>query len=163
MSKPIKPVFERIEQTDDFNCWLACIATIVGKSLAEVREVAEQRCGLPKRGPYWFSDEDRIAALFKAFGYAASTYKPVHSKTHLPTVCLLMVDYDPVAELGRHIVFVRDPSSKPAEYIIDPAYWISESEHVRVDWDDLTPEWYISVHPTLGGPAASQVAGPTTS
>lgn len=156
--QPIEPAFKRVQQTGDFNCWLACIATIVGKSLEEVHAVAVKDFGLPAHGPYWYSDT-LIAKLFAHFGFVSSIYKEVSSLTHLPGVCILLVDYDTATEIGRHVVFVRDKRQKAAvEYVIDPAYWIEQSLHVRTDVKNLKPAWYISVHPMNTPVASGQAA-----
>ncbi|RZI43661.1 hypothetical protein EGT07_07780 [Herbaspirillum sp. HC18] len=155
---PIEPAFKRVQQSDDFNCWLACIATIVGKPLEEVRAVAVKEFGLPAHGPYWPSDT-LIAKLFAYWNFVSSVYKEVSSLTHLPGVCILLVEYDPETEIGRHVVFVRDKRQKPViEYVIDPAYWIEESQYVRTDIKNLKPAWYISIHPMNAPVAGGQAA-----
>lgn len=143
----IQPAFKRVQQSNDFDCAFACIATIAGKSLEEVREAAITDFGHPKHGPFWITEE-LICKLYARFGFVASIYKECTSMTHLPGVCTLLVEYDPVTEVGRHVVYVCDKRQKPTvEYVIDPAYWIDESLHVRTDVKSLKPAWYISVHP----------------
>lgn len=146
-TQAIQPAFKRVQQSGDFDCAFACIAIIAGKSLEEVREAAITHFGHPKHGPFWIGEE-LICKLCAHFGFVASIYKEVTSHTHLPGVCMLLIEYDPATEVGRHVVYVNDKRQKPAvEYVIDPAYWIDQSLHVRTDLKSLKPAWYISVHP----------------
>ena len=60
---PAQPPFKRVAQTNDFDCWLAAVATIVARPLADVRQVAVEKFKLPKNGPYPFMDDTMIAKL----------------------------------------------------------------------------------------------------
>jgi hypothetical protein len=143
----IEPAFKRVQQDNDFDCAFACIATITGKSLEEVRQIAIKEFEHPKHGPYWIT-EDLICKIFANLKFVCTVYKEVTSLTHLPDVCVLMIDYVPETEIGRHVVYVRDKRQKPAaEYVIDVAYWIDPSQHVRTDVKALKPAWYLQVHP----------------
>lgn len=143
----IDPAFKRVQQSGDFDDAFACIATIAGKSLDDVRQVAISQFGHPKHGPYWVT-EDAICKLFAHFGFVSTVYKEITSALHPVDVCIMLVDYDPATEIGRHVVFVRDKRHKPAlEYVIDPAYWVDPSQHVRTDFKALKPAWYMGVHP----------------
>lgn len=154
----IEPPFIRRQQANDFDCWTACIATVAGKSLEEVRAVAVENFGLPAHGPYWYS-ENLIAKIFAHFGFVSSIYKEVTSHTHLPDCCLLLIDYDTETEVGRHVVFFRDKRQKPAiEAVIDVAYWIDDALHIRTDLKTLKPSFYISVHPMAGPTAPASAA-----
>lgn len=58
-----QPSLKRVAQTNDFDCWLAAVATIVARPLADVRQVAVEKFKLPKNGPYPFMDDILIAKL----------------------------------------------------------------------------------------------------
>ncbi len=148
-AQSIQPVFKRVEQQNDHDCAFACIATIAGTSLTEVVQVAIDKFGHPAHGPYWVS-EDLIAKIFAHYGFVSTVYKEVtKGMVDLPDVAIVMVDYDAEAEVGRHVVFIRDSSNQKQikEYMIDPAYWIESSLHVRNDFKALQPAWLIGVHP----------------
>ncbi|MEF8749078.1 MAG: hypothetical protein V5B31_14885 [Candidatus Accumulibacter propinquus] len=145
-----QPAFKRVAQTNDFDCWLACIAMIVNRPLAEVRQVAADRFKFPKNGPYTFMDEGLIAKLLANWSFTATVYKESAGIAALPDVCIGMVDYNPETEIGRHVVFVRQrgAAGKPnVEYIIDPAPWVGESQQVRTDIKGFPISWYIGVTP----------------
>lgn len=144
-----KPVFARVQQSSDHDCAYACIATLTGKSLEEIYQVAIDKFGQPEHGPFWISEE-LIAKLCASFGLVASVYKPVENGTgNLSDVAIVMADYSEVTELGRHLVFVRDRTDpkRPIEYLIDPAYWVAESLRIRNDFKNIAISWAISVHP----------------
>ena len=69
-----QPAFARVPQNGDFDCAFACIASITGKPLAEVRELAVNRFKHPAHGPYWIT-EDLIAGLLAHYGWVATVYK----------------------------------------------------------------------------------------
>lgn len=145
-----QPAFKRVAQTNDFDCWLACIAMIVNRPLDEVRKVAVDRFKLPKNGPYSFMDDGLIAKLFAHWSFTATVWKESTGIASLPDVCIGLVAYDPETEIGRHVLFVRqkDATGKIAqEYIIDPAYWIDPSQHVRTDIKGFPISWHIGITP----------------
>ena len=146
-----QPAFKRVAQTSDFDCWLACVATIVNRPLAEVRQVAVDRFKLPKHGPYLFMDEILIAKLLANWSFTATAYKESTGIASLPDLAIGLAAYDSVTEIGRHVIFVRQrgAASKPnVEYIIDPAHWIDPSQHVRTDIKGFPISWHIGIMPT---------------
>ena len=150
-AQSIQPVFKRVQQVGSHDCAFACIATICGKTLDEVTQVAISQFSHPKHGPYWITD-DLIAKIFAYYGFVATVYKEVAKGiVDLPDVAVCMVDYNAATECGRHVVFVRDQSNQKAikQYMIDPApeTWIDPSLHVRNDFATLQPAWFIGVHP----------------
>lgn len=148
-AQSIQPAFKRVQQITEHDCAFACIAMITNQSLAEVIQVAVDKFGHPAHGPYWITEE-LVAKIFAHYGFVSTVYKEVTKGiVDLPDVAIVMVDYDPETELGRHALFVRDQSNQKQikEYLIDPAYWIEPSLHVRNDFKTLQPAWYIRVHP----------------
>jgi hypothetical protein len=143
----IQPAFKRVQQSDDFDCWAACIATIAGKSLDDIRKVAVEKFKLPAHGPYWVTQE-LIAKLCTHYGLVATIYKEVDKLADIADVSICLVDYDADTEIGRHVVFVRDKRNpkQTIEYMIDPAYWIEAPQHVRNDFKTVAPAWFIGVH-----------------
>ncbi|MBK8894846.1 MAG: hypothetical protein IPN64_12575 [Propionivibrio sp.] len=130
ITQNFKPAFTRIPQKESFDCWLACIATIAGKTLDEVRAVAVDRFRHPAQGPYTFMDDSLIAKLLAHWSFTATVWKESTGIASLPDVCIGLVAFDPETEIGRHVIFVRQPGlagKASLEYIIDPAYWIDPS------------------------------------
>ncbi len=144
------PAFKRVAQSNDFDCAFACIATIAGKTLEEVRATAVKQFHLREHGPYWVT-EALITSLAAHYGWTATVWKEVLTPIlGLPDLAILMVDYDEETELGRHVVFhrIRQASPKPAiEYVIDPAYWVAPDKQITADLKALAPSWYIGLHP----------------
>lgn len=144
-----QPAFKRVEQSNDLDCAFACIAMIANKSIAEVKQAAITQFKFPKHGPFWI-DQDLICKLFAHFGYVATIYKEARTIGELPDVAVLMVDYNPDTEIGRHVLFVRHlgSSGRPTvEYILDPAYWIDAAKQTRTDVKGLPASYYIGVNP----------------
>lgn len=146
----LQPTFKRVAQTNDFDCWLACVATIVNRPLDEVRKVAVEKFKLPKNGPYQFMDDSLIAKLLAHWSFTATIWKETTGIASLPDVAIGLVNYDPETEIGRHVVFVRqrNESGKGVqETILDPAYWIEPSQHVRTDIKGFPISWHIGITP----------------
>lgn len=147
-----QPGFKRVQQSNDFDCAFACIATITGMTLDEVRKVAIDKFRHPKHGPFWITGE-LINSLLAHYGWVATVYKEASGIASLPDLAIGMVEYNPETEIGRHVVFHRIPatSGKPAvEYIIDPAAYVTEpSQQVRTDIKGFPISWYIGVHKML--------------
>ena len=113
--------FKRVAQEDRFDDALASVAILTGKSLADVRKLAEQ-LGLPKTGPYWV-DNDMVAKLLMNLGsLVASNYKEFASIDALPDVAILLVDYDETTEVGRHVVWhhIRGTKTQQAFHYVVP-------------------------------------------
>lgn len=149
-----QPAFKRVAQTGDFDCAFACIAMIVNRPLAEVRQVAVDRFKLPKHGPHVFMDEALIAKLLGHWSFGATVWQQTAGIASLPDVAIGLVEFNTQTEIGRHVLFVRQPgeAGKPnVEYIIDPAYWIPPEQHVRTDIKGFPVSWHIGVTPMSKG------------
>jgi hypothetical protein len=142
-----QPAFQRVQQGGDFDCAFACIAMIAGKTFDEVRDVAIKKFKHPAKGPYWIT-ETLIASLLAHYGYVATVYKEFESFSGLPDVALLLVEYDADLEIGRHVLYHRANASHDEklklQYVIDPAYWISQKDHVRTSMPPAV--CFIGVH-----------------
>ncbi|WP_233238834.1 hypothetical protein [Bordetella sp. LUAb4] len=145
-----QPAFTRVAQNTDFDCAFACIATIAGKTLTDVRQVAINQFKHPARGPYWIT-ETLITGLLAHYGWVGTVYKEVAKVSDISDLAIVMVDYDPNNEIGRHVVFHRATASHAPKtniaYAIDPAHWVEVSAQVRTDLNSLAPAWFIGVHP----------------
>lgn len=158
-----QPAFARVAQNGDFDCSFACIASITGKPLAEVRELAVNRFKHPAHGPYWIT-EDLIAGLLAHYGWVTTVYKEVSKLADVPDLAILMVDYDPDKEIGRHVLFHRASASHTPKttiaYVIDPAYWIETPEHVELTLSRLVRPGISACIPwPRKAPSASRAMG----
>ncbi|MBI4996793.1 MAG: hypothetical protein HZC22_07820 [Rhodocyclales bacterium] len=145
------PSFPRVAMTSDHDDVFACVASLMGKTIEEVKERAVQKCKIPMHGPYWL-DEKGIQRIFAAFGIAAGAYVEVTTPLSgiPPETALLMVDYDPETEIGRHVLMqrVRNAKEPHTHYIIDPGYWVEPEKQIETDPKDLMPAYYIGLHDT---------------
>ncbi|MGE4340870.1 MAG: hypothetical protein AB7E55_33695, partial [Pigmentiphaga sp.] len=114
--------FKRVPMQERIDDALACLATLTGKSLAEVNAAAI-KAGYPAHGPAWVS-YPLIAKLLPQLNPLMSSrdYEELPSVAALPDLALLLIDYDPDTEVGRHVVWHRvRATDKQAEfrYVID--------------------------------------------
>jgi hypothetical protein len=142
--------FKRVQMEERNDDALACIATISGKTLAEVTKLAVQ-LGYPEHGPAYV-DQSLITKLLFNLGFNASDYKEVVSLDGIPDVAILMVDYQPAGDFGRHVVWhhVRGtPSQQGFGYVIDVRNWGDPKTQVTTNFESLKlePAWAIEVTP----------------
>lgn len=142
--------FKRVQMEERIDDAFACIATLTGRTLAEVNKLAVQ-LGFPPHGPAWV-DHALIAKLLHNLGFSATAYEEVPSLAALPDVAILMVDYQPALDSGRHVVWhhVRGTEDYPSfSYVLDPASWIKPEHQITSDFRHLRmdPSWSIRVNP----------------
>lgn len=145
----VQPPFKRVAQTNDFDCWIASVATVVARPLADVRQVAVEKLKLPKNGPYPFMDDALIAKLLAHWSLTGTVWKESTGIASLLDVCIGLIDYNPETEIGRHCVFVRqrDDAGKLVQEWLDPAYWIPADRQIRTDVKAVPIAWFIGVTP----------------
>ncbi len=148
--------FKRVQMEERNDDALACIATLSGRTLAEITKLAVQ-LGYPSYGPA-FVDNALITKLLYNLGLTGGEYAEVSSIDALPDVALLSVDYQPDSDVGRHIVWhhIRGIDGKQAfSYVIDPGNWLDPKHHITSDFNHLRldPAWYIEVTPRANGKA----------
>ncbi len=137
--------------THDFDSLLATIATITGKSSPEdIKKIAVEKQLLPAHGPYWSGDDVLIAKIFAALGWVSSVWKEAGSLAELPSLALVLDDYDEETDLGRFVMFYRQlvnpPSKQEVSVLLDPAYWLAPEQRIRRDLKDIKgPIWFIGV------------------
>jgi hypothetical protein len=142
-----QPAFKRVAQTNDFDDAFACVAMLADKTVAEIRQIAIDKFGLPIRGP-WFAHEEMITGLCAQVRWVATVYKEAARIADVPDIAILLIDYNPRMEVGRHVLFHRQKAAGGVEYIIDPAYWITEpSKQIHNDVKSIKPPfWYMGLH-----------------
>lgn len=141
--------FKRVEMEERIDDALACVAILTNQSLADIKKLAFHH-GFPEHGPAWVNDP-LIAKLLYQHGLVGSEYKQVDSLSALPDVALVLVNFNPVDDISRHLVWhhVRGtPKQSAFHYVIDPASWIDPKHHVTTDFKHLKlekPIYYIEV------------------
>jgi hypothetical protein len=149
---PFKRVSMPEPRSDDA---LACVATLAGRSLDEVTKLAIQ-LGYPSSGPAYVANNRLITQLLHNLGLNGGEWQEVPSMAALPDVAILMIDWRPELELGRHVVWhhVRGTDQQPSfSYITDPRPDLPPEQQVTTDWGHLklSPAWYIEVTPARNG------------
>jgi len=158
-STPVyRALFNRVAQNElkepycaDFMGELACLASIIGITLEEMREFAIKNHKLPRHGAFWVT-EDLMQKLLAAHGWKATEWKEVLTPlSGLPDIAILLIDYDEETEIGRNVIYQRAASKDNpkgfVEKIIDPAYWVPKEKQVTTDIKGLTPSWYMGIYP----------------
>lgn len=97
------PAFPFVAQTNDFCDVFACAAMLSGTTIELVRDIAIAKTKHPARGPYYLG-EAHIAALLAQLGFVATVYKELSGVADIPDADLILVDYNPDMEFGRHIL-----------------------------------------------------------
>jgi hypothetical protein len=147
-SAGFQSAFKHVRTTDRHADSLACVAIIASTTLEDVFKKAEE-LGMPKVGPYnHVLDDVFLASLLAQYGWVATVWKECTSIPMLPDLCLALVDYDAVFEIGRFVVCHKAKASHDAKmvtYAIDPLGG-DQKQQVRTDIDVLKPAWYIGVH-----------------
>ena len=145
------PNFKVVPMTHDFDSLLAALATITGKaSPDDIKKIAVDKQYLPAHGPYWSGDDVLIAKIFAALGWVSTVWKEAESLAELPSLALVLEDYDEETDLGRFVVFYRRLTNPPAKteeaVILDTAHWLSPEQRIRRDLKDIKgPIWFIGV------------------
>ncbi len=143
--------FRVVPQETRHDCQLAAVATITGKSLAEVWAAANS-FGVPNIGTYYISEELLSKLFLNLGGLVASVWKPFTSFDALPDVALLWVDARPEdpENTGRAVVFhhVRAIPDKWSSfsYLIDVGQR-DPAQQVVADYGRFVPVYYMSVAP----------------
>lgn len=146
--------FKRVQMQERTDDSLACIATLSGRSMAEITLLAVN-LGYPQHGPGWV-DNALITRILNAVGLVGGEYQEVKSIDALPQVAILMVDYNAKTEIGRHVVWhhLNATDKTPSfHYIIDPASWIESAQQITTDFRHMkldAPLYYIEVTQKAG-------------
>lgn len=145
MATEWKPSFARVQQTHDFDDAFACIATVAGKTIEEVRALAIDTFGLPRHGPWW-PTETLIQGLCGHLGWIAGPYMEATGVSDLPDMGFVLLDYNPANEIGRHAVFEKIKPSAGAIALYDPAYWVEPDKQIQLYVKRIRPPlWHIAL------------------
>ncbi|MBN8504927.1 MAG: hypothetical protein J0L58_10650 [Burkholderiales bacterium] len=151
-----KSPFTRVPMEGTHDDQLACIATLTGKTLANVKAAAHL-LGLPANGPFWVDDAMVQKLLWNLSDLMASDWIELTCRPQLPDVAILCVDFNPETEIGRHVVHhnVKGLAGvQPFGYVIDVGNWVDPKRQITTDTSGLklSPSWYreISRRPGTG-------------
>ncbi len=153
-----RALFNRVAQNElkepycaDFMGELACLASIIGITLEQMREFAIKNHKLPRHGAFWVT-EGLMQKLLAAHGWKATEWKEVLTPlSGLPDIAILLIDYDEETEIGRPVIYQRAASKDNpkgfVETVIDPAYWVPKEKQINTNIGGLAPSWYMGVYP----------------
>ncbi|WP_230347586.1 cysteine peptidase family C39 domain-containing protein [Methylobacillus methanolivorans] len=139
-----------VVQEEETGCGIAAVANILGKSYAEMREIAN-RLGIQAADTSLWSDTQYVRRMLDQAGVHTSAGEtPFTSWDALPALALLAIKYH--EENGKHfwhwVVFKRINHQC---LVLDSASYLPCN--IRTDFTEMQPKWYI----TVSSPAANQV------
>lgn len=135
---------EVVLQEETTGCGLASVATLVRRSYAEVKALANS-IGIFAQDTRLYSDTGYVRRLLSVYGIRASEKEtPFTSWQALPDKALLSIKHhiEHGGPFWHWVVFVRE-GGKPV--VLDPAKDLSSNR--RMDFDAMQPKWFIEVYP----------------
>jgi len=137
---------EVVLQEETTGCGLASVATLVRRSYAEVKALANS-IGIFAQDTRLYSDTGYVRRLLAVYGLHASEKEiPFTSWEALPDRALLSIKYH--IEGGRPfwhwVVFIRE-NRNPV--VLDPARDLPKNR--RTDFERMQPEWFIQIDDPL--------------
>ena len=139
-----EPAFHRVAQTNQWNSAIACIASVVNKSIDEVRLVAAKQSKRPTNGR-WSVTGKLIPELFDHYDWwAASRYRTANTVSDLPDVALILLSKKPDHLALFHRQKFED-SRLPVCYLINPAHGIPADQQYLLDVAAIVPCQYLSI------------------
>ena len=138
-----EPTFHRVAQTNQWNSAVACIASVVNKSIDEVRLVAAKQSKRPANGR-WSVAGKLIPELFDHYDWwAASRYRTANAVNDLPDLALILLSKKPDHFALFHRQTFQD-GKLPVCYLINPADVPVDQQYV-LDVDAVMPCQYLSI------------------
>lgn len=137
-------------QEEETGCGIAAVANILGKSYAEMRELANEM-GIQAADTSLWSDTQYVRRMLSHAGVNTSAGEiPFTSWDALPSLALLAIKHH--EENGKNfwhwVVFKRISDHY---VVLDSASYLPCN--IRTDFTAMQPKWYI----TVSNPAESQV------
>lgn len=129
-------------QEEPTGCGIAAVANILGKSYAEMKNIANT-LGIYAEDQSLWSDTQYVRQLLTNAGVAISATKvPFSTWEALPDVALLAIKHH--QENGKnfwHWVVFKRLNSKPL--VLDSASYLPSN--IRVDFEVMQPKWFIKI------------------
>ena len=143
-SLDFEPTFRRVAQTNQWNSAFACIASIAGKSIGEVRKVAAKEFKLPADGRL-LATEKLIAGLLAHYDWwVASQYREAKVVSDLPNLALILLSRRPDQFALFHRQKFKD-GRLPVSYLINPALGLPQDQQFRLDVEPMLPCKYLHI------------------
>jgi len=131
-----------VVQEEVTGCGIASVANIVGKTYAEMKQIANAM-GIYATDEVLWSETHHVRRMLAAEGVATSNEElPFESWAALPDIALLAIKHH--QEKGRDfwhwVVFKR---LQGREYVLDSASYLPTN--LRTDFEAMQPKWFIPV------------------
>lgn len=141
-----EPTYRRVEQTNQWNSAIACIASVVKLPINDVCHVAVQQFKRPANGR-WSVPGKLIPDLFAHYDWwIASRYREANAMNDLPDLALILLSRKP----DQFALFHRQKfydGKLPVCYLINPALGIPVDQQFRLDVGVILPCKYLSICP----------------
>ena len=138
-----EPTYHRVEQTNQWNSAIACIASVVKLPIEAVLEVAVQQFNRPASGRRLVTQK-LIHDLFAHYDWwIATRYRAANVVNELPDLALILLSKKP----DQFALFHRQKSDGgrlPVSYLINPALGLPDQQY-RLDVDTILPCKYLGV------------------
>ncbi|MCB9480349.1 MAG: hypothetical protein H6680_00815 [Desulfobacteraceae bacterium] len=132
-------------QEEESGCGIASVAAIVKKTYSEVKEKAAS-LGIYADDKKLFSDTHYVRRLLKEYNVSVSDSEiPFVSWEELPDTALLSIKYhvEDDKPFWHWVVFTRQNGH---EVILDSAAYLEKNK--RIDFNQMSPKWFIRVNAT---------------
>lgn len=134
--------FEPVIQEETTGCGIASVANILGKTYAEMKQIANAM-GIYADDESLWSDTRHVRTMLSRFEVTTSQQEQsFESWEALPDLALLAIKHH--QEMGRNfwhwVVFIRQ---QDRAFVLDSASYLASN--VRTDFDEMTPKWFIEV------------------
>jgi hypothetical protein len=135
-------VVKSVVQEESTGCGIASVANILGKTYAEMKEIANAM-GIYASDKSLWSDTQYVRRMLSAAGIETSADEvPFELWSGLPDLALLSIKHH--HENGENfwhwVVFKRIDNQS---FVLDSASYLPSN--IRTDFDEMQPKWFIEV------------------
>ena len=131
-----------VVQEEVTGCGIASVANVVGRSYAEMKEIANSM-GIYATDESLWSDTQYVRKMLSKFGIRTSENEiPFESWSTLPDVALLSIKHhkENGKDFWHWVVFKRVNGE---EFVLDSASYLPSN--IRTDFIEMQPKWFIEV------------------
>ena len=131
-----------VVQEEVTGCGIASVANVVGRSYAEMKEIANSM-GIYATDESLWSDTQYVRKMLSKFGIRTSENEiPFESWSTLPDVALLSIKHhkENGKDFWHWVVFKRVNGE---EFVLDSASYLPSN--IRTDFIEMQPKWLIEV------------------
>ncbi len=139
-----EPTYRRVEQTNQWNSAIACIASVVKVPIDAVHHLAVNQFNRPASGR-WSVPRKLIPDLFASYDWwIASRCMEAKAVNELPDLALILLSKKPDQFALFHRQKFKD-GKPPVSYLINPALGIPKDQQFRLDVEAILPCQYLSI------------------